>query len=85
MTVKEIQFLVERHKLTSLSKSDVEIITSIMNDYVSRMEKQKLTREEEIVFWMYVKKCSFEEVDRWRAIVHGKLKLGQRSDGNIID
>lgn len=85
MTTKEIRTLIEKYNHAEWTHEDLKRLESIMADYQKRMDDKSITREEEVLYWMYIKGGNYDDADRWTAINRGEIKFGKQEDGSIID
>ena len=85
MTTKEIKTFVEKYNRMELDHENMKRLESEMADYQKRMRDKSITREEEVLYWMYIKGSDYADADRWTAINRGEIKFGKQEDGSIID
>jgi len=85
MTIKETRTLIEKYNRAEWTHESLKRLDLIIADYQKRMEDKSITRDEEVLYWMYIKGSDFADADRWTAINRGEIKFGKQEDGSIID
>ncbi|MEW5800451.1 MAG: hypothetical protein AB1728_15760 [Bacteroidota bacterium] len=84
MTLNEIRQLNEKRFTGTITEEEMRMLDGEIGKLAVR-PVDSLSREEEILFWMYGKNCSYDDAERWVAVQHGEYKPGKQNDGSYLD
>ncbi|MFZ4620958.1 MAG: hypothetical protein ACOYNS_10385 [Bacteroidota bacterium] len=83
MTISELQTAIEKINNGKENEVDQDAVRKEMGALQLKRRDGTITREEEILFWMFFESYDRAEAERWTAIMRGELKAGKSDDGYI--
>ncbi|NUN68842.1 MAG: hypothetical protein HUU02_03930 [Bacteroidetes bacterium] len=83
MTLAQLEEAIIKLNTTGEEGVNVESVVEEMSALSDKKNAGSISRDEEIVLWMFLKRCERTAAERWTAIMRGEITLGKTEDGLI--
>lgn len=84
MILTQLEEIIVKLNTSGEEGVDVATVVDAMSVLSDKMNAGEITRDEEVILWMFLKRCDRVAAERWTAIMHGEITLGRTEDG-IVD
>lgn len=83
MTLTELETVIVKINAREDLGVSSESVVSEIKKLQERINDGTITREEEVVYWMFLKACDRPAAERWTAIMRGETTPGKTDEGYI--